>query len=95
MWDDRHGEEFFTCPIRFIGYDVVDWYQEYSYAKEFGCHAYHEQSSKWIEAWMTYQHYYNKYQGYKIEAKKEDSVRSRSDDALNTMASNYMRQKRG
>lgn len=91
VWDDRHGEVFLNCPLAFVTEDITEWYTEHTYDTEVGSPLnYREQSVKYIEAWMTYKTYYNKYQSYRIEKSKNQ----KQGDDLDAMAANLMAQKR-
>lgn len=64
MWSDGHDEVFYVCPRRFVTEDIIEWYQEYLYNKEMMGSAikYQDQSSKYIDAWMYYKSYFDRYE---------------------------------
>ena len=62
VWADRHGNKFYSCPMRFVTDEIIEWYKEYEYYKEFNCSPdYTEQSNRFVEAWMQYKYYYSLY----------------------------------
>ena len=91
VWDDRHGEVFYNCPVKWLTDDVIDWYQEYVYNVEIGGSIpFREQSSKYIEAFLVYRHFLGLYQADEMDkkAKRPDN------DDLDRMGANLMAQKR-
>lgn len=64
VWMDIEETEYLSCPIKFIAQNVLDWYAEYKYYKEFsGIPApYDQMPNKWLEALSEYQHYVMAYQ---------------------------------
>jgi hypothetical protein len=71
VWaDDPSGEgnNYYTCPLKFVTNEICDWYREYQYVKEFGTHIeYHEQSNRYIEAWEVYKNYRDKFDAEEAE----------------------------
>ena len=51
MWEDEE-DQLFNCPMKFVTSEIIEWYTEYSYNKEFNgtAPAYHEQSTRFIDA---------------------------------------------
>lgn len=95
VWDDRHGNIFYSCPMLWLKENegVFDWYDEYSYQKEFGtAMPYHEQSPKFIECHMTYSRYFNLYQ---IDQMRSETGVRRSSDGLDQLAAGWVQQQRG
>ena len=89
VWDSGDGEEFLQCPMLWVTADIFDWYQEYLYDTEFhSSPPYHRQSAKYIDAWLVYRHYLNKYQA---EQMREQSKRN----DLGRMGSNLIKQRQG
>ena len=55
VWVDNEENEYFNCPLKFIPENVLQWYEEYSYQKEFGgALSYRKQSRKFIDAIRIY-----------------------------------------
>lgn len=72
--------------------DIAEWYREYLYDTEVGeALPYSLQSSKYVEAWLTYRSAFNKFQNERIK----NSTPNKSEDNLDIMAANLMKQKRG
>lgn len=62
VWADGHDNFFYSCPMRFITEDILDWYQEYEYYAEFNCAPeYSIQSCRFIDAWIAYKNYFKLY----------------------------------
>jgi hypothetical protein len=52
------GETFYACPERFISNNVIRWFEQYQYEKEFGGKVdYQERSSKYLDAVRVYRGY--------------------------------------
>lgn len=93
VWVDPKGEQFFSCPMLFISDDITEWYKSYLYSTEIGgLTPYHDQASKWVDAWLVYRAAFNQYQSHQME--KKYSKKGGADD-LDAMGAHLMRQKRG
>lgn len=62
VWE-LEGVYFYSCPLRWLSEAVVEWYQEYSYNKEFPSSApgYWEAPAPYLEAIQTYNKYLNEF----------------------------------
>lgn len=55
---ETEDDRFYACPERFIPNNVIRWFDQYQYEKEFGAQvAYQERSSKYIDAVRAYNNY--------------------------------------
>ncbi len=54
----------------FVTEEIIDWYKEYEYNKEFGTSlVYEKQSSRYLEAWLVYK-YFRELYDYDITLQK-------------------------
>lgn len=58
----------------YITDELCDWYNEYLYVREFySSQKYNEQSNRFIEAWMVYKRYRDKYDAEETEIRLKRS----------------------
>lgn len=76
VWEDEliDGEQYYCCPLAFIPESVINWYENYSYDKEFGTTtSFNDRNNKFIEAIGIYNSYKSKWFQY-MHPKKKDGL---------------------
>jgi len=58
IWE-HDGDLYYSCPLLYIPHEIIDWYYEYDYAKEFGTAPYEDMSYLWVWAASEYKREYN------------------------------------
>lgn len=63
VWRDLDENDYYSCPVRYIPVNVVEWYAEYLYYKEFSSAPgrYDQIPGKWHEALSEYHKALNQY----------------------------------
>jgi len=78
VWVGMDETCFYSCPIKFITSNSIEWFSEQSYYKEYGnVYKYHELPSVYVEAMEVYNSYLYDYKMKEIEEK------SRKNDKAN------------
>ena len=54
VWEDGE-DQYFSCPLLWITDEIIAWYDEVVYSKEFGGLPYDRQSNRFVEAYLFYQ----------------------------------------
>jgi hypothetical protein len=84
VWEDDE-DVFYSCPILWITPEIISWYDEVAYSKEFGGTPYPDQSNRFVEAWLFYNSEMNRFTKLKMEKGKED----KTTDGLSTLRSGF------
>lgn len=60
VWVTPDDEDIFECPVKLIPENIVEWYAEYAYYKDFSGSAppYQSLPAKWLESMRVYNKYY-------------------------------------
>jgi len=76
VWEDEE-DQFFSCPKKFITYDIVDFYDTYNIYKEIpGCAPKIEElSNKFVEGVRYYNQKYNLYYSEKLKKPQKDDLK--------------------
>lgn len=86
VWINVNGLEYYSCPIRFITENSVEWFKEQAYYKEYGTLIrYDELPNLWIEALTTYNRYINEYNNEKISSAERKNNTSKVSPLLSTV----------
>lgn len=92
VWEDCLDNKYYTCPIKFLTDNVIEWYNEYTYYKEFGClHEYTKLPATYVEAMSLYNNYIAT---YKLKELEEDN-RKQSLKNNNPLMKTVMGRKKG
>jgi hypothetical protein len=95
VWGDNQGNLFYNCPLKWVGENIYEWYQEVLYVTEFGCALpYSDQCPNFLNAWILYKNYKDRYDSYLLEKMSGKHGSSNVDDNLNRMTQVYMEQQR-
>lgn len=73
VWEDE-DDVYYSCPILWITQEIIDWYDEMAYSKEFGGAAYTDQSNRFVEAWLFYNSEMGRFSKAKLDKGKEDKT---------------------
>ena len=82
VWMDIEENEYYSCPIKCIPDNIIDWFDEYAFYKEFGGSlVYSKLPSKWLESRGLYNNYLN------IYTEEQISMKTKKGDGLSTLRS--------
>jgi len=65
-WENQDGLIFYNCPIHFVPDNVLDWYLQFTYEKNFHtAPPYTDRSMRFIRAMYKYEEYLKYWSNYK------------------------------
>lgn len=86
--------DFYTCPIKFIPRQVMEWYDEHCYYQTYNiAPPYWKVSDRFWECTKVYTTEYNKLTQEKYEKKQKNSKARSTESALSTMRSTHYKDK--
>jgi hypothetical protein len=81
--------EFFSCPISLVSNSLWEWFTEFSYCKEFSVMpAFEKQSNVFIEAWLYYSMWYNKFNKEMMDPKNKSTTDT--EESLDTLKNSFI-----
>lgn len=85
VWDDGEENEFYSCPMYWVTDSIHEWYEEYSYCKEFGMSiCYQNQSKRFFDAWLIYKYWYDIFC-----VKKQKNTTDKTGDSLSNLRDGF------
>jgi hypothetical protein len=76
---------YYSCPLKFITEEIIEWYKEYSYNKKYRCmNRYMDESNKSVLAEEIYTKYLKLFNS-------EEANRSKNESLTNTTLMNLRR----